>query len=71
MKVSEKHHGITEFSLEREEFLDMCIVLRGATISETMGPNWKDIYWWHGRPFVIIEEKYKPLTAKATKEEAK
>ena len=27
--------------------------VRGASISETMGPNFKNIYWIEGRPYVL------------------
>ncbi len=53
MKVKSKHNGITEYQLTRDEWLEMMNQLVGATIAQTMGPNWKDIYWSPvNRPYV-------------------
>jgi hypothetical protein len=35
---------------EKEFFARYRSYLRGATVSETMGPNWKPIVWLGGRP---------------------
>ena len=47
-----------EYQLTAEQFKDMQAkgLLRGACLSETMGPMWKHIYWSPAkRPYVLKE----------------
>lgn len=57
MKTKCKHHRIVEVELNQEEFLEMRDNLRGATLHETCGPLWKNIYWFRDRPFVDKNER--------------
>ena len=56
MEILSKHNGITEYQLSAKEWKENLIWLKGAALAETMGPNWKDIYWSPiGRPYVQID----------------
>jgi len=45
MIVKARHHRIKEYECTWEEMKELFPNLRGATLAETMGPNWKDLYW--------------------------
>lgn len=51
MKLIKKDNGRSQYRIEsREEAIQLN--LRVATLYETMGPNYKDIYWINDRPNV-------------------
>ena len=55
MELIKKTRKQKEYQLTQEEFIGMIErnELVQACLSETMGPNWKDIYWSPmKRPFV-------------------
>lgn len=46
-----KQYTMTRIAYQKA--LEAGIKFRGATIHETMGPNFKDIYYMNNRPFVV------------------
>jgi hypothetical protein len=53
LKPEKKHHKISEYRLTESQWKEVMPELRGATVHETMGPNWKDIFWSPmNRPYV-------------------
>ena len=59
-----------EIKISRKDKSD---TYRIATIHETMGPNWKDVFWFNNTPFVrkdaIIKAKSKVKSYRLVRED--
>jgi hypothetical protein len=59
MEIKSKHNKITEYQLTHEEWMQNKLWLRQASLSQTMGPNWKNIFWSPiGRPYVKLNNEF-------------
>jgi hypothetical protein len=61
--VKARHHKITEFVVpldDRQAVLDLKekLQLKGASVHETMGPHWKNIYWINNRPLISNYDRW-------------
>jgi hypothetical protein len=53
MKIRAKDRGRVQYDLTDDEARAMISTLRPACLAETLGPNWKDIFWTpNRRPYV-------------------